>query len=151
MHLAVSLAQIDVAVGRPEANLARARDMIEQAKWETWTLIPAGAGWMFAVGIVELGGRRRVRIAKGKTKVADAGELPITQQTKLNLKPADWTLLRKAIDRYVAQLEGNDPVEENEPDKRNTNLVPRKHRTPEQLAQDFTREQAAAYTDLEPE
>ena len=75
------------------------------AKWETWTLIPAGAGWMFAVGIIEQSGRRRVRVAKGKTKVADAGELPITQQAKFNLKPADWKHLRDAIDRYVAQLE----------------------------------------------
>ena len=75
------------------------------AKWETWTLIPAGAGWMFAVGIIEQSGRRRVRVAKGKTKVADAGELPITQQAKFNLKPADWKHLREAIDRYVAQLE----------------------------------------------
>jgi hypothetical protein len=23
------------------------------AQWDTWTLIPAGAGWMFAVGIIE--------------------------------------------------------------------------------------------------
>jgi len=75
------------------------------AKWETWTLIPAGAGWMFAVGIVEQSGRRRVRVAKGKTKVANAGELPISQQSKFNLKPADWKPLRDAIDRYVAQLE----------------------------------------------
>ena len=75
------------------------------AKWDTWTLIPAGAGWMFAVGIIEQGGRRRVRVAKGKSKVADAGELPITQQAKFNLKPADWKHLRDAIDRYVAKLE----------------------------------------------
>ena len=40
------------------------------AKWETWTLIPAGAGWAFAVGIIEQSGRRRVRVAKGKMKVA---------------------------------------------------------------------------------
>jgi len=75
------------------------------AKWDTWTLIPAGAGWMFAVGIIEQGGRRRVRVAKGKAKVADAGELPITQQAKFNLKPADWKNLREAIDRYITQLE----------------------------------------------
>ena len=75
------------------------------AKWDTWTLIPAGAGWMFAVGIIEQGGRRRVRVAKGKSKVADAGELPITQQAKFNLKPADWKHLRDAIDRYIAKLE----------------------------------------------
>jgi hypothetical protein len=75
------------------------------AKWETWTLIPAGAGWMFAVGIIEQSGRRRVRVAKGKVKVADAGELPISQQAKFNLKPADWQPLRDAIDRYIAQLE----------------------------------------------
>ena len=74
------------------------------AQWETWTLIPAGAGWMFAVGIIEQGGRRRVRVAKGKAKVADAGELPISQQSKFNLKPADWKPLRDAIDRYIAQL-----------------------------------------------
>ncbi len=123
--------------------------MIEQAKWETWTLIPTGAGWMFAVGIVEQGGRRRVRIAKGKMKMADAGELPITQQTKLNLKPADWKHVRDAIDRYVAQLEGDEPVEENRPAEGRVTLPPRKHRTPEQLAQDFIREQATAYTDLE--
>ncbi len=76
-----------------------------EARWETWTLIPAGAGWMFAVGIIEQGGRRRVRVAKGKSKVADAGELPITQQSKFNLKPADWKVLRETIDRYIAQLE----------------------------------------------
>jgi hypothetical protein len=75
------------------------------ARWETWTLIPAGAGWMFAVGIVEQAGRRRVRVAKGKTKVSHAGELPINQQSKFNLKPADWKPLREAIDRYIAQLE----------------------------------------------
>ncbi|MBN1582413.1 MAG: hypothetical protein JXA89_17025 [Anaerolineae bacterium] len=75
------------------------------AKWDTWTLIPAGAGWMFAVGIIDQGGRRRVRVAKGKAKVADAGELPITQQAKFNLKPADWKNLREAIDRYITQLE----------------------------------------------
>jgi hypothetical protein len=75
------------------------------AQWETWTLIPAGAGWMFAVGIIEQSGRRRVRVAKGKAKVADAGQLPITQQSKFNLKPADWKPLRDAIDRYIAQLE----------------------------------------------
>lgn len=75
------------------------------AKWETWTLIPAGAGWAFAIGIIETGGRRRVRVAKGKMKVAAQGELPITQQNKFNLKPADWKALRTAIDQYVAQLE----------------------------------------------
>ena len=75
------------------------------AKWDTWTLIPAGAGWAFAVGIIEAGGRRRVRVAKGKMKVASPGELPITQQSKFNLKPADWKLLREAIDQYIAQLE----------------------------------------------
>jgi hypothetical protein len=75
------------------------------AKWETWTLIPAGAGWAFAVGIIEAGGRRRVRVAKGKMKVSSPGELPITQQSKFNLKPADWKLLREAIDQYIAQLE----------------------------------------------
>jgi hypothetical protein len=123
--------------------------MIEQTKWETWTLIPAGAGWMFAVGIVEQGGRRRVRIAKGKMKMADAGELPITQQAKLNLKPADWAHLRDAIDRYIAQLQGSEPVEKNEPAKDSARLRPRQSRTPEQLAQDFTREQATAYDDLE--
>jgi hypothetical protein len=75
------------------------------AKWDTWTLIPAGAGWAFAVGIIESGGRRRVRVAKGKMKVAAQGELPITQQNKFNLKPADWKSLRTAIDQYIAQLE----------------------------------------------
>ena len=75
------------------------------AKWETWTLIPAGAGWAFAVGIIEQGGRRRVRVAKGKMKVAGPGELPITQQAKFNLKPADWKSLRTAVDQYIAQLE----------------------------------------------
>jgi hypothetical protein len=75
------------------------------ASWETWTLIPAGAGWAFAVGIIEQGGRRRVRVAKGKIKVAGPGELPITQQAKFNLKPADWKTLRTAIDQYIAQLE----------------------------------------------
>jgi hypothetical protein len=75
------------------------------AKWDTWTLIPAGAGWMFAVGIIEQSGRKRVRVAKGKTRVADAGELPITQQSKFNLKPADWKNLRDTIDRYITKLE----------------------------------------------
>ena len=75
------------------------------AKWETWTLIPAGAGWSFAVGIIEQSGRRRVRVAKGKLKVSGPGELPITQQSKFNLKPADWKVLRTAIDQYIAQLE----------------------------------------------
>jgi len=75
------------------------------AKWETWTLIPAGAGWSFAVGIIEQGGRRRVRVAKGKMKIASAGELPITQQAKFNLKPADWKPLREAIDQYIQRLE----------------------------------------------
>ena len=78
------------------------------AKWETWTLIPVGAGWSFAVGIIEQSGRRRVRVAKGKLKVASAGELPITQQSKFNLKPADWKPLRAAIDQYIAQLESSD-------------------------------------------
>jgi hypothetical protein len=85
------------------------------AEWETWTLIPAGAGWMFAVGIIEQSGRRRVRVAKGKVKVAESGELPISQQSKFNLKPADWKPLREAIDRYVAQLAsetGEDVVKE---------------------------------------
>ena len=118
-------------------------------KWETWTVIPAGAGWMFAVGIIEQGGRRRVRIAKGKQKVADAGELPIVQQAKLNLKPADWKQLRETIDRYVAQLQKGDAIEEHTPAAAAVHPYPQKHRTPEQLAQDFTKEQAAAYTDLE--
>jgi hypothetical protein len=78
------------------------------AKWETWTLIPAGAGWSFAVGIIEQSGRRRVRVAKGKMKVSSAGELPITQQAKFNLKPADWQPLRAAIDQYIAQLESEE-------------------------------------------
>ena len=77
------------------------------AKWETWTLIPAGAGWAFAVGIIEQSGRRRVRVAKGKMKVAGPGDLPITQQLKFNLKPADWKPLREAIDLYVAQLQSS--------------------------------------------
>ena len=81
----------------------QARDFA--AKWDTWTLIPAGAGWAFAVGIIEQSGRRRVRVAKGKIKVASPGELPITQQSKFNLKVADWKLLREAIDQYIAQLE----------------------------------------------
>ena len=81
----------------------QARDFA--AKWDTWTLIPAGAGWAFAVGIIEQSGRRRVRVAKGKMKVASPGELPITQQSKFNLKVADWKLLREAIDQYIAQLE----------------------------------------------
>jgi hypothetical protein len=67
-------------------------------------MIPARAGWAFAVGIIEQSGRRRVRVAKGKVKVAAAGELPITQQLKLNLKPADWKALRAAIDQYITQL-----------------------------------------------
>jgi hypothetical protein len=75
------------------------------AKWETWTLIPAGAGWSFAVGIIEQSGRRRVRVAKGKMRISSAGELPITQQAKFNLKPSDWKPLREAIDQYIAQLE----------------------------------------------
>ena len=75
------------------------------AQWETWTLIPAGAGWAFAVGIIEQSGRRRVRVAKGKMKVAGPNELPITQQAKFNLKPADWKPLRTAVDQYIAQLE----------------------------------------------
>jgi hypothetical protein len=75
------------------------------AKWETWTLIPAGAGWAFAVGIIEAGGRRRVRVAKGKIKIAGPGDLPITQQSKFNLKPADWKPLREAINLYIEQLE----------------------------------------------
>ncbi len=83
------------------------------AQWETWTMIPAGAGWMFAVGIIEQSGRRRVRVAKGKAKVADAGQLPISQQAKFNLKPADWKHLRDAIDRYITQLE----TETAQPDK----------------------------------
>lgn len=77
------------------------------ADWKTWTLIPAGAGWAFAVGIIEQGqaGRFRVRVAKGKMKVAAPGELPITQQAKFNLKVADWKALRDAIDYYIAELE----------------------------------------------
>lgn len=75
------------------------------AKWETWTLIPAGAGWAFAIGIIEQSGRRRVRVAKGKMKIAGPNELPITQQAKFNLKPADWKVVRTAIDQYIAQLE----------------------------------------------
>jgi hypothetical protein len=76
-----------------------------ETQWDTWTLIPAGAGWAFAVGIIESGGRRRVRVAKGKMKVAAQGELPISQVNKFNLKPADWKPLKAAIDQYVAQLE----------------------------------------------
>ena len=76
-----------------------------ETKWDTWTLIPAGAGWAFAVGIIESGGRRRVRVAKGKMKVAAQGELPISQVNKFNLKPADWKSVRTAIDQYIAQLE----------------------------------------------
>jgi len=75
------------------------------AKWETWTLIPAGAGWSFAVGIISQSGRRRVRVAKGKLKIAAAGELPITQQARFNLKPTDWKPLREAIDAYIVQLD----------------------------------------------
>lgn len=76
-----------------------------ETTWDTWTLIPAGAGWAFAIGIIESGGRRRVRVAKGKIKVAAQGELPISQVNKFNLKPADWKPLRAAIDQYIAQLE----------------------------------------------
>ena len=76
-----------------------------ETTWDTWTLIPAGAGWAFAVGIIESGGRRRVRVAKGKVKVAAQGELPISQVNKFNLKPADWKPLRAAIDQYITQLE----------------------------------------------
>ena len=123
--------------------------MIEQTRWETWTLIPAGAGWMFAVGIVEQGGRRRVRIAKGKMKIADAGELPIAQQAKMNLKPADWVQLRDTIDRYVGQLEGDKPAVKIEQTQEDVPTLPAKPRSPEQLAQDFAREQATAYADLE--
>lgn len=78
------------------------------AKWETWTLIPAGAAWAFAVGIIETGGRRRVRVAKGKMKVAGPGELPISQASKFNLKPADWKPLREAIDLYIAKLQSEE-------------------------------------------
>jgi hypothetical protein len=135
--------------------------MVEPIKWETWTLIPAGAGWMFAVGIVNQDGRRRVRIAKGKLKVAEAGELPIAQQAKLNLKPSDWPPLRDAVDRYVAQLQNRDPHLQPHPPSRAATPpapptptappTPSAPRTPEQLAQDFVQEQAAAYTDLEPD
>jgi len=85
------------------------------ANWETWTLIPAGAGWAFAVGIIEQSGRRRVRVAKGKIKIAGPNELPITQQLKFNLKPADWKPLRTAIDQYVAQLASEAQVTSKEP------------------------------------
>ena len=151
--------------------------MIEKAKWQTWTLVPAGAGWMFAIGIVEQNGQRRVRIAKGKMKIADAGELPIVQQTRLNLKPVDWKHVRAAIDRYIALLEGGEAAQQpsaaaaarqlsstartrgESPDNRQESLPAKdsvlpmlpKPRTPEQLAQDFAREQATAYTDLESE
>jgi hypothetical protein len=89
------------------------------ANWDTWTLIPAGAGWAFAVGIIEQSGRRRVRVAKGKIKIAGPNELPITQQLKFNLKPADWKPLRTAIDQYVAQLasEGRDTSREPDVDE----------------------------------
>jgi hypothetical protein len=50
-------------------------------------------------------------VAKGKMKIAGPGDLPITQQLKFNLKPADWRPLREAIDLYVAQLQA--PVEDN--------------------------------------
>lgn len=126
------------------------KNVIKSTKWETWTLIPAGAGWMFAVGIVEQDGRRRVRIAKGKQKVADAGELPIAQQARLNLKPSDWKHLRDAIDRYIAQLQ-EDNSKERTPAGATARPSLQKHKTPEQLAHDFTKEQAAAYTDLEPD
>ena len=85
------------------------------AKWETWTLIPAGAGWAFAVGIIETSGRRRVRVAKGKMKVAGPGDLPITQQLKFNLKPADWkpctrlrspTMRQRFCDRLTFAISG---------------------------------------------
>jgi hypothetical protein len=36
------------------------------------------------------------------------GELPITQQSKFNLKPDDWKPLREAIDQYIAQLESSE-------------------------------------------
>jgi hypothetical protein len=86
------------------------------ARWETWTLIPAGAGWAFAVGIIEQSGRRRVRVAKGKIKIAGPNELPITQQLKFNLKPADWKPLRAAIDQYIAELASGTEVTSSEPD-----------------------------------
>jgi len=86
------------------------------ANWDTWTLIPAGAGWAFAVGIIEQSGRRRVRVAKGKIKIAGPNELPITQQLKFNLKPADWKPLRTAIDQYVAQLASEAQDASREPD-----------------------------------
>lgn len=81
------------------------------AKWKSWKLIPAGAGWAFAVGIIEApagSGRMRVRVAKGKMKVVEPGELPITQQAKFNLKAADWEALRAEIDAAIAALEGDD-------------------------------------------
>jgi hypothetical protein len=66
------------------------------------------------VGIIEQRGRRRVRVAKGKIKVASPGELPITQQSKFNLKVADWKLLRQAIDQYIAQLQSEEQAQKNE-------------------------------------
>lgn len=76
------------------------------AKWLSWVTIPAGAGWAFAVGVIEQGkaGRFRVRVAKGKMKIVGPGELPITQQAKFNLKASDWPALRDAIDQAIADL-----------------------------------------------
>lgn len=86
------------------------------ARWIDWVTMPVGAGWAFAVGIIEQGrgGRFRVRVAKGKIKAVKAGELPITQQAKFNLKPSDWPALRDAIDLYIARLDagGVEVVEE---------------------------------------
>ena len=48
-----------------------------------------------------------MRVVKGKIKVAGPDELPISQVSKFNLKPADWRLLREAIDQYFRK--GFDP------------------------------------------
>lgn len=83
------------------------------SEWQEWTIVPVGAGWAFAVGVIkQSGGQIKVRVAKGKMKAAASGELPITQAQKFNLKRSDWEGkgegqpgLRELIDRYVAQLD----------------------------------------------
>jgi len=75
--------------------------------WETCHTIKLGGGWAFAVGIIrDARGGRKVRVAKGKIKAeAEAGECPVSQVNKLNLKPKDWAAIRDAIDEAIGELE----------------------------------------------
>lgn len=78
--------------------------------WLTATIIPLGGAWAFAVGIVrDSAGVEKLRIAKGKVNAdadLDAGDAPVTQVQKFNIKKRDeWEKIKAAVDAALDELD----------------------------------------------